>query len=183
MPRFRKLKKAADISVSSLTSPAELVQNLRSLHQGGSRGSRALAASSTAIALSIGFAFPDTRDTSGDGAVIQGEGAGWQTAYGAVRMAVEAIKECADLCLPLKAVAGAIYVLMKNYDVSVPVCELNTSSLFACFLFQQTLDNMDGVRGIERRVQSLSGVLASPVSEDDHAEKRRRVELQRFALG
>jgi len=31
-------------------------------------------------------------------------------------------------------------------------------------------------------VQSLSGILASPVSEDDYAEKGRRVELQRFVL-
>jgi hypothetical protein len=36
------------------------------------------------------------------------------------------------------------------------------------------------VKEIEQRVQSLSGVLASPVGEDDHAEKGRRVELRRF---
>jgi len=28
----------------------------------------------------------------------------------------------------------------------------------------------------------LSGILASPVSEDDHAEKWRRAELRRFVL-
>ena len=32
-------------------------------------------------------------------------------------------------------------------------------------------------------MQSLFGVLASPVSEDDYAEKGRRVELQRCVLG
>ena len=31
-------------------------------------------------------------------------------------------------------------------------------------------------------MQSLSSVLAFPVSENDHAEKGRRVELQRFGL-
>lgn len=31
-------------------------------------------------------------------------------------------------------------------------------------------------------MQSLSGVLASPVSEDDYAEKGRRAELRRFVL-
>ena len=31
-------------------------------------------------------------------------------------------------------------------------------------------------------MQSLSGILVSPVSEDDYAEKGRRVELQRFVL-
>ena len=38
------------------------------------------------------------------------------------------------------------------------------------------------VKGIEQRVQSLSGVLAAPVSEDDYAEKWRRMELRRFVL-
>ena len=47
-------------------------------------------------------------------------------------------------------------------------------------MLQQTADNADKVKEIDRRVQSLSGVLASPVSEDDYAEKGRRVELQRF---
>jgi hypothetical protein len=41
---------------------------------------------------------------------------------------------------------------------------------------------VEKVKKIERRVQSLSGVLASPVSEDDYAEKGRRVELRRFVL-
>jgi len=38
------------------------------------------------------------------------------------------------------------------------------------------------VNEIEQRVQSLSGVLASPTSEDDYAEKGRREELRRCAL-
>jgi len=33
---------------------------------------------------------------------------------------------------------------------------------------------------IEQRVQLLSGLLASPVNENDDAEKERRAELQRF---
>ena len=48
------------------------------------------------------------------------------------------------------------------------------------FLFQQTSDNAEMVKDIEQRVQSLSGVLAAPVSEDDHTEKWRRMELRRF---
>jgi len=36
------------------------------------------------------------------------------------------------------------------------------------------------VKEIERRVQSLASVLASPVSEDDCAEKGRRIELRRL---
>jgi len=38
------------------------------------------------------------------------------------------------------------------------------------------------VKGIEQRVQLLSGVLAAPVSEGDYAEKGRRLELRRFVL-
>jgi hypothetical protein len=60
--------------------------------------------------------------------------------------------------------------------------EPNTSSSSACFSPQQTSDNAEKVKEIERRAQSLSGVLASPASDDDHVEKGRRLELQRFVL-
>ena len=56
----------------------------------------------------------------------------------------------------------------------------NTFLPHTCFLFQQTSDNAEMVKDIEQRVQSLSGVLAAPVSEDDHAEKWRRMELRRY---
>ena len=113
MPRLPKSKLPA---VSPPMSPAELAQQLRSLPRGDSR---ALAASSTAIALSISSAFRDIHDTSSDGATVQGKDTGWQTAYAAARMTVEIAKESADMFLPLKAVVGAISVLIKNYDVSV----------------------------------------------------------------
>ena len=61
-----------------------------------------------------------------------------------------------------------------------PVCELNTSLSFAPL--QQTVDNVNNVKEIERRVQSLSGVLVSPVGEGDYAEKGRRAELRGFVL-
>jgi len=38
------------------------------------------------------------------------------------------------------------------------------------------------MKEIERRVQSLHGVLASPAREDDYVENARRVELRRFVL-
>jgi len=114
MSPFRKSKQRTDVSVPTPTSPADLVQDLTS-----QRDSMALAATSAAIALSIGSAFSGTRDTSSSGATVQGGDTGWQTAYDAIRMAVETIKESSDLFLPLKAVVGAISVFMKNYDVSV----------------------------------------------------------------
>ena len=39
------------------------------------------------------------------------------------------------------------------------------------------------MKSIERRVQSLYGVLDSPAREDDYAENARRVELRRFVPG
>ena len=44
------------------------------------------------------------------------------------------------------------------------------------------MENAGAVKEIEQRVHSLSGILASPVREDDHVEKARRIELQRFVL-
>jgi hypothetical protein len=35
-------------------------------------------------------------------------------------MAVEITKESSDMCLPLKAVVGALSVLIRNYDLSPP---------------------------------------------------------------
>lgn len=46
----------------------------------------------------------------------------WKTAYGAARMAVEIANASSDMFLPLKAVVGALSVLIKNYDVSPPKC-------------------------------------------------------------
>jgi hypothetical protein len=63
-----------------------------------------------------------------------------------------------------------------------PVHELNTSSSVFWFLLQQTADNSENMKGIERRVQSMYGVLASPAREDDYAENARRVELRRFVF-
>jgi len=42
----------------------------------------------------------------------------WQTAYSTARMAIDITKESSDLFLPLKAVVGALSVLIRNYDVS-----------------------------------------------------------------
>jgi hypothetical protein len=83
------------------------------------RDFRALAASSTAIALSISSPIYEHDDTPSDGAAVQERDTTWQTAYAAVKMAIEITKESSDMFLPLKAVVGAMSVLIKNYDVSV----------------------------------------------------------------
>ena len=45
---------------------------------------------------------------------------------------------------------------------------------------QQTAANGDQIRDIEERVQSLCGVLAYPVGDQDGEEKARREVLRRF---
>jgi len=115
MRRLLKPKPPVTTSTSP-TGPAELVPGLTSR-----RDSSALAALSAAIALPIGSAFNDTRDTPSVGATVQGTDSIQETAFAAVRMAIEGVKEASDLCPPLKAVAGALFVLIKNYDVGVPI--------------------------------------------------------------
>ena len=44
----------------------------------------------------------------------------WGTAYEAAKIAIDIAKESSDMFLPLKAVVGALSVLIKNYDVSFP---------------------------------------------------------------
>jgi hypothetical protein len=115
MPRIRKSKSPANPPVSAPAPTAELVQNLAS-----QRDSAALVALSTAIALSISSASCDIRGTPSNDTTARGGYTGWQTAYNAAKIAVEVTKESSDMFLPLKAVVGAISVLIKNYDVGVP---------------------------------------------------------------
>jgi len=174
MSRLPKPKLPA---VSTPTSPGELAQKIKSLSRGDSR---VLAASSTAIALSIASPFYNIRETPNNDITTHGRDNGWQTAYGAARMAVEVAKESSDMFLPLKAVANAMSALIKNYDVSMSFWQPEHLLILILYLFplQQTSNNVEMVKEVERRVQTLSGALASPISEDDHAEKGRRTELR-----
>ena len=114
MHSLRKSRSSGDIPASVPTFPANLVRKLVS-----KRDPKALALSSATIGLSIGSAF-STRSASVDVNPSRGRDSGWQTAYAAARMAVEVAKESSDAFPPLKAVVGAISVLIQNYDVSVP---------------------------------------------------------------
>ena len=62
---------------------------------------------------------------------------------------MEIAKESSDMFPPLKAVAGALSVLIRNYDVSVSCLGTKHILIFAYFLPQQTSDNSDGVKEIE----------------------------------
>ena len=114
MRRLLKPKLPANIPDPTPAPPAELVQDLTSR-----RDYRTLAASSTTIALSICPPIHGTCDTSNDGTIVHERDTGWKTAYAAARMAVEITKESSDMFLPLKAVVGAMSVLIKDYDVGV----------------------------------------------------------------
>ena len=97
------------------------------------RDSKALIASSTGIALSIGSPFSSTSEMSSDGATAQGRASCWKTAYGAARMAVGIAKESSDMFLPLKAVIGALSVLIENYDVSTYCSRAGRFLIFCLF--------------------------------------------------
>ena len=79
----------------------------------------ALATSSRSIALSIRPSSHNSSDVGRDKPESSKESS-WRTAYGAARMAVEVAKESSDMLLPLKAVVGALAILIKNYDVRCP---------------------------------------------------------------
>jgi len=120
---------------STPTSPEESF--IRKKFSTPYRDVKALAASSFAVASSIGSPFLSSNHPSCSGeeratntsrldnATIDQEpgphqtaDSVWQTAYSTARMAVNITKESSDLCLPLKAVVGALSVLILNYDVS-----------------------------------------------------------------
>ena len=107
MLRFRKSKAPVP---STPTHLAELIHGLGSRRKPG-----ALVVSSAAIALSISSAFSDNRDASSDGRVIA-RGTAWGAAHSATKMALDVVKESSDSFIPLKAVTGALSVLMKSYN-------------------------------------------------------------------
>ena len=114
MHHLRKSKPLAHSPPPIPPPPAKVVRTLTSR-----RDPKTLGATSSAIALSISSAFRDLGDTPCDGSTEQKGDTRWQAVCATIRMAVEVTKESSDLCLPLKAVVGAVFVLIKNYDVSV----------------------------------------------------------------
>ena len=119
------------------TSPAEsfIRKTLSTLHRGDIK---TLAVSSIAVASSIGSpslsnnhlprsdeqgtthaSHPNHEAIDQEPSPHQAADSAWQTAYSTARMFVNITKESSDMLLPLKAVVGALSVLIKNYDVSI----------------------------------------------------------------
>ncbi|KAF9785208.1 hypothetical protein BJ322DRAFT_817690 [Thelephora terrestris] len=83
----------------------------------------------------------------------------WKAVYEPLKLAIDVANASSDMCLPLKAVVGALSVLVRNYD--------------------QTTDNADQIKEIERRVVSLGDIFESPVGDQDDEEKARRDALRK----
>jgi len=134
MHHFRKSKPSGDTPAPTPKPPAKLVQKFTSR-----KDSKAIAATSSAIATSVGSALNTARDASSDGDTVPAMDELGKTAYAAVRMAVDITKESSDMCLPLKAVVGAISALMKNYDVRA-LCS-RTERLLILFLIPDSAND------------------------------------------
>ena len=80
---------------------------------------RALVASSSALALTIASTSRDPADTAPNEPGSSKESV-WKAAYGMARMSVEIANASSDMFLPLKAVVGALSVLINNYDAGSP---------------------------------------------------------------
>jgi hypothetical protein len=124
MRHFRKkvLSSAtpANSPPSTPTSPIVeyIKQELATFHP-HAKDRRALAASTSAIALSIASPSCYPADTVSNEPGSSKESI-WKAAYGAAKIAVDIAKDSSDMLPPLKAVMVALSVLIKNYDVGLP---------------------------------------------------------------
>ena len=179
MHHFRNKPSSPSTSTSSPPPTSPIVEYIKQeLVTSRAKDRRALAASTSAIALSIASPSCDPTDVALDESGSSKESA-WMAVYGAARIAIDTAKDCSDMLPPLKAVMVALSVLTKNYDVSIP--EGLVPSAAYRFL-QQTATNSEQIRDIETRVQSLSEVLTYPVGNQDREEKARREALRRLVL-
>ena len=118
MRRFRKRPSSpTDSQPSSSALPTRLKKKLAIFQPRAEDPGGELAGTSSGIPSSVASSSQNQLvniqlDESGPS-----KESGWKTAYGTARIAVEIAKESSDLFLPLKAVVGALSVLIKNYDV------------------------------------------------------------------
>ena len=103
----------------------------------------------------------------------------WRAVLGAVKMAVSITRDSSDIFPPLKAVMVALSVLMDNCDVGPP--QRLVLSIPDRFL-QRMFANAEQIKELEGMIESLRGVLTSPVSVQDHEERARRELLRGFVL-
>ena len=112
----RKPQTSATPTDDPQTTPTERKEVVKTNPKARAKKPGALAALSTSIASAIGSSSQGPSDNGVDQPGTSKESR-WRTAYVTARMAVEIAKESTDMFLPLKAVVGALSVLIKNYDV------------------------------------------------------------------
>lgn len=120
MSHFRK---KSPLPANATDTPPPIMEYIRqelSTFHPRVKDRRALAALSSAIALSVASPSRGPIDTTPDEPGSSKE-SGWKAAYGAAKIAVDVAKDCSDLLPPLKAVMVALSVLVKNYDVGPPL--------------------------------------------------------------
>ena len=109
---------------------------------------KALAASTSATPLPIASPPGDSADTTLDEPGSSKE-SHWGTAYEAAKIAIDIANASSDMFLPLKAVVGALSVLIKNYDVRFPRVfrPIEFSSFLAANCRQRGPDQRDRGKG------------------------------------
>ena len=126
MRRFRKKSSpsATPTNAPPTTPTSPIVdyikQELATFHP-RAKDRRALAASSSAIALSIASPSCNSTDVTLNTESRSSKESAWKAAYGAAKIAVDIAKDSSDMLPPLKAVMVALSVLIKNYDVGPPL--------------------------------------------------------------
>ena len=181
MRHFRKKSSQSSTPTNSRpstpTPPAEYIKKELATFFPRAKDRRALAASSSAIALSIVSASCNPCQVAPDESASPKESV-WRAVYGAARIAVETAKESSDMLPPLKAVMVALSVLIRNCDVSPPQPPV---PLTADCILQQTFANAEQIKDIEDRIESLSKILTYPVVDQDTGEKARTA-LRKFVF-
>jgi len=142
LPSWRKLRSTTPTTTTPSPTPTSPEDTfIRKKFSTPHRDAKALAASSIVVASSIGSPFlsnnrpsfleeeraagtsrPNNATIDQEPSPHQAANSAWQTTYDMARMVVNITKESSDMFLPLKAVVGALSVLIQNYDVSpIPV--------------------------------------------------------------
>ena len=174
-PLRKKPSSANAINSPPSTPTPPIVEYIKKKFTTTHPGVKALAASSSAVARSIASPSHDPTDNPSNEPGSSKE-TSLNTAYGAAMLAVEIAKDSFDLFPPLKAVMGALSVLIKNTEVSLP----QHLQSIAEHTSQQSSGNADKIRGVEERIRSLGSILAHLVDDQDNEEKARREILRRF---
>lgn len=97
-------------------SPIEYIR--KGLAKLKAKDQKAPTASSSTVAPSVTHPSRDLTETTLDESAGSSRESVWKTASGMAKIALEITKESSDMFPPLKAVVGALSVLMKHYEVS-----------------------------------------------------------------